>query len=715
MNFICRLQAFALLPMILALVTSAQAQGSFPVYTDHLVNGFQDWGWAPHNYTNTAPAHAGANSVSVNIVSAYQGLQIVRNDLDSAPYNSVSFWINGGANGGQQLKIYGLLHVGSSQNTAQLSFSLGTLATNLWQQFTVPLSALGVADKSNFTGFVIQDRVGIAQPTFFLDDLQLNARPAPALVKLGLEARQTLRGVDARFFGVNTAVWDGNFDTASTSNALKEMGCLTLRFPGGSLSDEYHWATGTTGSNTWQWATSFRNFMHIATTAAAQVFITVNYGTGTPAEAAAWVRSANVTNHCGFKYWEIGNENYGSWETDSNSLAHDPYTYAVRAEDYIQQMKAADPSIKIGVVAVTGEDNFANNSNHPATNPRTGVAHNGWTPVMLTTLKNLGVTPDFIVHHVYPEYTFQESDPLLLQSSGKWAADAADLRRQITDYFGPGGTNIELVCTENNSNSGDQGKQSTSLVNGLYYADSLAQIMKTEFNGFLWWDLRNGTDTSGNMDATLYGWRGYGDLGMINGANTRHPPFYAAKLMQFFSRPGDSILPASSDYFLLSSYAARRTNGELAFLAINKSPAGSLNAQIVLTNFVPWTNMTVRSYGISQDEATRTNGAASAQDISVTNFAINGTNFNYAFPPYSLTLFTFAPAPARLLPVAASANEIVFQLQGQAPSRYAIQSSTNLTSWTAVATNALISDTLNLTNVISGANSEKFWRAVWLP
>ena len=80
------------------------------------------------------------------------------------------------------------------------------------------------------------------------------------------------------------------------------MGCLTLRFPGGSLSDEIDWATGTSGTNTWQWTTSFADFMRVATNASAEVFITVNYGTGTPAEAAAWVRHANITNKCGFKY-----------------------------------------------------------------------------------------------------------------------------------------------------------------------------------------------------------------------------------------------------------------------------------------------------------------------------------------------------------------------------------------------------------------------------
>ena len=74
----------------------------------------------------------------------------------------------------------------------------------------------------------------------------------------------------------------------------------------------------------------------------------------------------------GFKYWEIGNECYGSWETDSNAVAHDPYTYALRATNYIALMKAVDPTIKIGVVSTPGEDSYANNTSHPAFNSREG-------------------------------------------------------------------------------------------------------------------------------------------------------------------------------------------------------------------------------------------------------------------------------------------------------------------------------------------------------
>src|SRR5438445_13751994 len=122
--------------------------------------------------------------------------------------------------------------------------------------------------------------------------------------------------------------------------------------------------------------------MNVDTNVGAQVFVTINYGSGTTNEAANWVKYANVTNHCGFKYWEIGNENYGTWENDTNTSPHDPFTYATRASNYFTAMKAADLSIKIGVVAVTGEDSYANGyTNHTETNPRTMQRHNGWTHV----------------------------------------------------------------------------------------------------------------------------------------------------------------------------------------------------------------------------------------------------------------------------------------------------------------------------------------------
>ena len=704
---------------LLSWEVKVNAQANLPIYTDNLVNGFQDWGWGTRNFSNPSPTHLGSTCSISATPSSNPGISFHQNDFNTFPYASLSFWANGGTNGGQVLQVY--VELGP---TDQPAYTCSALAATTWTQFVIPLSALSAANKTNLNRISIKFAGG-STGVFYLDDIQLNASPAPALVHLTVDANQTIRTADARWFGLNTAVWDSYFDTTATSNALLELGCLSLRFPGGSLSDSYYdWATGKDGNN--NRPTKWPNFMHIATNAGVQAFITVNYGTGTSNKAADWVKSANITNHCNFKYWEIGNECYGTWETDTNTVAHDPYTYATRTAGYIALMKAADPTIKIGVVAVPGEDSSSNNAAHPVVNPRTGVTHYGWTPVMLTCLKNLGVTPDFLIHHVYPQWTpinpttGTDSDPMVLQSAAGWASDAADLRQQLTDYLGTSGAGVELVCTENNSDSGYVGRQLTSIVNGLYIADNMSQLMKTEFNAYLWWDLRNGKTNNGSFDPTVYGWRTYGDEGIINAngdpGTNRYPVFYGFKMMQYYVRPGDTILNAGSDYLLLSAYAARKANGTLTLLVINKDATTNFNAQISLSNFTPAPTATVRAYGIAQDEATRTNGPTAAQDIS-TNVVAAGAVFTNSFPPYSLTLFTFAPAAAQLVPISAAGGKFIYQLQGQPGTPYVTQISTNLasTNWLSVSTNTLIGNTLDFTNSIPFGAGQKFWRAIWRP
>lgn len=688
--------------------TGGRAQTNFSIYSDQLNNGFQNWSWnAGHNnFANTSPVHSGSDSIAFT-GGYWEAISVWHSDFNPAPYTNLNFWINGLA-GGQAIQIY----VQYGTNSAAAYRLQALPAANNWQQFMIPFSALNIAGVTNLNRINFQLTASGTTNPFYLDDIALTAVP-PSPVHLKIDANQTLRKADSRWFGLNTAIWDGNFDTPTTSEALAEAGTRILRFPGGSLSDEYHWATDTSLNNTWTWATPFSKFIHIATNAGVQTMITVNYGTGTSNEAAAWVKCANVTNHLGFKYWEVGNECYGAWETDSNNLPHDPYTYAVRAANYMALMRAADPTIKIGVVSVPGEGSYSNNATHFAVNPRTGTTNYGWTPIVLSTLKSLGVTPDFLIHHVYPEYA-TDNDQALLLDSGNWPGDANDLRQQISDYLDSAGTNVELICTENNSDAGNQGKQSTSVVNGLYLADSLAQLMKTEFNGFIWWDLRNGTDTNGDFSASLYGWRTYGDLGVINGLNTRHPVYHTFKLMQYFAQPGDTVLNAGTDYALPATYATRKVDGSLAVLVINKDRYTTFTAQLALTNFQPGTNALVRSFGIAQDEATRTNSVVpGAQDIATNSLDVAGTNFTTSFPPYSVTLLTIPPAAPKLVVQPQPGGKINLQLQGQPNVRYVLQTSTDLETWSSVATNTLTGTTWNVSTNFS--TPVEFWRAEWQP
>ena len=192
----------------------------------------------------------------------------------------------------------------------------------------------------------------------------------------------------------------------------------------------------------------------------------------------------------GFKYWEIGNENYGSWESDLQSPKQGAVTYATRAADYMQKMRAVDSSIKIGVVVETGNQ------------------YNNWTVNVLGTLATLNAKPDFVIYHRYDGAPGQENDATLLRAASTWPGDATDLRTQVNGAFGatsaPSSRSSSprtTPCTR------IPASRPTSLVNGLYLADSVASVMQTEIRGLFWWDIRNGTDFANNLSTSLYGWR----------------------------------------------------------------------------------------------------------------------------------------------------------------------------------------------------------------
>lgn len=451
-----------------------------------------------------------------------------------------------------------------------------------------------------------------------------------------VNAAAILQTVSPTMFGINTAVWDSHLDEPYTIDRIRQMGVGILRFPGGSTSDGYHWADGVKGKDGKPSHPNFDDFAQVAKAVGAQAMITVNYGSGTAAEAAAWVRYSNITKHYGFKYWEVGNECYGSWENDKHAVPHDPYTYATEAVKYITAMKAEDPGIKIGVVVETGEDAYANNKDHAAVNPVTGATHYGWTPVVLTTMKSLHVLPDFLIYHRYEQGPHRETDAGLLQAAKTWSGDAANLETLKRDYLGKSGAGIQIVCTENNSVYSHPGKQTTSLVNSLYLADSVGNLLKTPFRTWIWWDLRNGVDTRNNNAADLYGWRQYGDYGVLQLDNDEYPTFYAFEMLTHFARGGDKIVKADSSSSLVGAFACRQKKGHLALLFINKSPNNIVQADVDIAGFAPAASAREFSYGIPQDNAART--GSGERTITRTVFPSASRKFNVSLPPYSLTV-----------------------------------------------------------------------------
>ncbi len=284
--------------MSLCASSTALGQAPLPLYLNTLENTFQNWSWIPNNFADTTYVASRfcqlhqrrgqrlvigeAISLGSDVVNAYQGMEL-------SPYQNLVFWMNGGASGGQKLQVFPGNFNGSGVGG---TYSLPALTAGTWTQFTIPVSTICPPGTTNIDRFTFQLTPNGTTNTWSLGDIYFTAKPAPALVNLSVDASQTIRTADPalvrrqyRHLRYRTR------PTPFTSNALAQAGLMSLRFPGGSESDDYHWSTSRKNdNNTWAWGTSFANLAHLATNAGTQVFTTVNYGSGTSNEAAAWGR-----------------------------------------------------------------------------------------------------------------------------------------------------------------------------------------------------------------------------------------------------------------------------------------------------------------------------------------------------------------------------------------------------------------------------------------
>ena len=232
-----------------------------------LNNGWANWGYGSTlNFTNTTPVHSGVYSISASM-PAWSRIWFVQDMMDVTLCNDFTFWANGGLSGGQYLQV-----AASTNGVDGTWVNIGPLQANTWQQITVPLAALGVANATNLNYLWINNWSGSAQPVFYLDEVSLTAKTPPAIVNVGVNALQTVRTVDARVFGINAADWDGYINTPTTISILTDMNNQALRWPGGSGADVYFMSNASSLANT-------MNFIQVATNTDAQVYFTVNYGT----------------------------------------------------------------------------------------------------------------------------------------------------------------------------------------------------------------------------------------------------------------------------------------------------------------------------------------------------------------------------------------------------------------------------------------------------
>ncbi|HXC98453.1 MAG TPA: glycoside hydrolase family 44 protein, partial [Verrucomicrobiae bacterium] len=232
--------ASAVLSLFLAAASHVCAQANLIIYDDALENGFQNWGWGTLNYANTSPVHSGSDSISVTL-GDYTGIQIVNpSGLNDSTYNSITFWLNGGSTGGQNLQAYGLYNGSGGATTSGQTVPLAPPPANGWAQYTLSLTSLGVANLANFTGFVVQAATSSSLPTFYMDDIALVAGAATNPVSQGTNAPITIL-VNAQ--SNRTAISPLIYGVAFGSQAQVADLNVPINRSGGNAETRYNWET----------------------------------------------------------------------------------------------------------------------------------------------------------------------------------------------------------------------------------------------------------------------------------------------------------------------------------------------------------------------------------------------------------------------------------------------------------------------------------------
>jgi hypothetical protein len=467
-------------------------------------------------------------------------------------------------------------------------------------------------------------------------------------------------GLSAAPLGVNVAPWDGLY-AGSAAAAVQPMliaaGIRQLRYGGGSYADIYNWQTninvgacqqsgkGASGC-TAQNPLGFAEFSRQARAIGAESLVTVNYGSGTSAQAAAWVTEAAQTAGQDVALWEVGNETYGCWETDDKlagppehyqgyrpSVNGDPVnatcptaaqgeaagmrtlatSYAVNAGRFLKAMKAADPSAVLGVPWAFGPEV-----------PGSAVTDNAeWNDIVLgTDAPDIG----FVDAHYYP-FTFSgatgganPSDSQVLHALLK----IPSLHASIEQGLAGRDPSAAVVIGETSVSNGSTTTMCTP-VGAVFAAGDVLSWLAAGAQSVDWWSLN---DTANTGAACVRP-----GSGLFTSATKPQPetPYYGYLLASKLAQPGAQLkVLNTSDPADVLAYQSWLPDGghAVAFINLNASAAATVTFPAVsgLTGTLKYW-----SYSAGAQNATHSNvetGTTSAVSV--------GTHIG--LPPESITV-----------------------------------------------------------------------------
>jgi hypothetical protein len=445
-------------------------------------------------------------------------------------------------------------------------------------------------------------------PGFFLDEWQektasipdylLKSKPVGTpTVHVSADMQQVVSKVSPYIFGNNAVSWDGSMlDNPTVMTDIANLDPHVLRWPGGSLSDNYFWnvpygqrptdipssISPWFGTNSPNWQMSNDEYYQLQVIANSTGTIVVNYGYaryGTGPDpvakaahmAADWVRYDNGRT----RFWEIGNENFGSWESGyqiDTTLNQDGqpefisgHLYGQHCRVFIDSMRAAaaetGADIRIGVVAYDAE----------------AVS---WDPIASSwneeMMQEVGDLADFLVVHSYfTPYNQNSTAAAILNSHGVPGTIMSVL---VSDMAESGKPMIPVAMTEWNIFAIGS-MQQVSYINGMLASLVLGEFIRNGYGLGTRWDLVNGWSNGDDHGTFSVG----GEPG-VDLYNPRPVFFYMFYFQKYF---GDRMVESSvAGNNSVIAYASSFTSGEAGLVLINKSTSDEI-VEVQMDNFEP--------------------------------------------------------------------------------------------------------------------------------
>jgi hypothetical protein len=366
-------------------------------------------------------------------------------------------------------------------------------------------------------GFFINDW----QPKSFTTPANTPFAPptGPATANVIADVTTILTKVPNALFSHNANSWMSQMVTeASLMGHLTNLRSHITRFPGGSISDLYFWnatpgnfpadapstlvdASGNnmaagywSGRNNDSWTISLDNYYQLLQQTGSSGMITVNYGyarygTGAnPVAAAAhmaadWVRYDNGRT----KYWEIGNENYGSWEGGyriNTANNQDGQPQILTGEVYGQHFKVFVDSMKnaaqsIGKTIYIGAVMYERTPPSWATN-----TERTWNTGLFL---KAGTTPDFYaVHNYYTPYQQNTGATEILNYA---LSETQLMSEHVKGFIANAGYPLKPIAFTEWNIFAEGSMQQVSYINGVHGTLVLGESLKHALGMTARWDL----------------------------------------------------------------------------------------------------------------------------------------------------------------------------------------------------------------------------------